>query len=182
MASTLTRQEVKRRKRKADSVRRNTKGAACNFTAAEIRARKESHLAYLRNTMEAMLEPDGMRNFLISRELNANLTPLAQAAAAFGAPGRIVASAGQWSRAGHRIEKGQRAVCYGTKAPTFNPLPMFSEDQVGEVEWEPGAPQDEVGEPDADTIAFACETFAEAMASGKAPGATMRDWIAAIGL
>lgn len=127
-ASTLTRQE---RKRRSSARAREREIEKRNYSDAEKRAIRAQHSARIHAALEALESEEGLRAFLEVREINPHLTPLACAIAAHMLPEPVyVASLRDWNRAGYRVRKGAVARAYATKAPACWPMPLFTEDQV----------------------------------------------------
>jgi hypothetical protein len=157
------------------SARKAAKGTAAEFTPEQIRQRKAGHAAYLHASIEAIGTAEGMARFLEARELNPHLTPLACASVAMDAPGRVVGTAHWWTENGYRIRKGEQARVFGTKAPSFNPLPMFTDEQLaGELEWDVDAQLLELEPIPPSLIDAAREALAAAVADGKSPAQAVK--------
>lgn len=124
--TTLTRQEVKRRKAART---RERKAEQCNLTPAEKRARRDAHAETLRDVYAWLATPEGAADWLEGLEINGHLTPVNAALAARVCPGEIVATAASWRKWGFRIRKGESSRVAVT-GRGFWPVAAFSARQV----------------------------------------------------
>lgn len=176
----ITRQESRARRNRARAHSRWVpKGSSAeDYSDAEKRKRKLGHADYLRRCLAELESPEGMRRFLIARELHSHLTPLAIAAvAADGVPGvvyRYADGAEGWGKLGRQIERGQFAFVFGTRAPSFNPRALFGEDQLkGGEEYDREDVLGAIGEPGPAIVDAAREIFAEILRRGLSPAKTV---------
>ncbi|NUQ70415.1 MAG: hypothetical protein HUU17_06275 [Chthonomonadales bacterium] len=179
MTATLTRQETRARKNRARAhARWVPKGSsATDYSPEEIRKRKQAHRDYLRRVLAELESPEGMRRFLIARELHPHLTPLAVAAvAADGVPGVVYRYADGkegWRHHGRQIARDESAFVFGTRAPSFNPRALFGEGQlVGGEHYDRDDVLAAVGEPCADVVDAARAHLAEILRRGLSPAKT----------
>lgn len=169
----LKRREREARKRNGD-----------DFTPEQKRARKIAHADYLRRALAELESPEGMRRFLIAREVNPHLTPLAVAAVAMdGTLGVVYRPAHGWKAEGRRVSRGESARVFGTKAPNFNPLPLFGEDQlVGGEHYDRDDVLEAIGDPAPSLLEAGCELFARVLERGLSPAKTLGALIAEGGI
>lgn len=94
------------------------------MTDADKRERREEHAAMVRAVREWLATEEGIREWLISRELNPDMSALNQALVAYQAPRTIAATNAGWKRSGAKVRKGEHGALWIT-APGFWPKPAF---------------------------------------------------------
>lgn len=187
--ATKTRQAKSAANRRRSHYRVVPKGSsAVDYSAAQIRARKVAHRNYIRRALECLESEEGMARFLVAREVNPHLTALAQAAVAMdGRPGvvyRPYKGGGEsWHARGLAPAEGARAFVFGTKAPNFNPLPLFGEDQlIDEMQYDAEEVAESVGEPAPSLLTAAVDAVRQAFQSEGYKAGALNGWLKVSGL
>ena len=171
------------------------KGAsAVDHDNAAIRARKVAHRNYLRRTLENLETEEGMARFLVAREVNPHLTPLACAAIAYSGREGIVyrgyacgkgvgGYAETWKARGSAPAKNEYSFVFGTKPPNFNPQPLFGEDQlIDAMEYDPADNVAAIGEPAPSLLAAAVGAVRQAFQSEGYKAGALNGWLKVSGL
>ena len=189
MSAAKTRQAKSAANRRRSHYRVVPKGSSSvDYSAEQIRARKVAHRNYIRRALECLESEEGMARFLVAREVNPHLTPLACAAVAMdGRPGVVYrpykGGAESWQARGLAPAEGARAFVFGTRAPNFNPLPLFGEDQlIDEMQYDAEEVAESVGEPAPSLVAVAVDAVRQAFQSEGYKAGALNGWLKVSGL